>query len=578
MSEATPQAQRPRALPAVLIALSLGLIGAASVSMARSMGYDEAMHAELPAARMAVAAQMGEGSNFFDALLGCQQYPFGYPFLLACVQWIGGVSEFACRATGRMLWAFALLGIFLVARELVRGWPSKGAPGPSSLNWMPWIAMALAAISPLALSYSGTLFLEVPFTTVAVFATYAWLRRRADDQRSKPRADVIAGAMLALGLFTKFNYGGLLALGCALDFALEGVSALRSRTLGPWLRSAARIIAVPCLALLWWFGLPLPAGLETAASHRAAFLGFLGGNLDFKPTPYGERLFDWGVGLFLSPRLAILCGLAALLALRHWRARALQAVVILGACSIAPVAFHPFHEDRFLLPGAPFVWIAAALGICSVLPRSPRWRAGVLAGLALLCLTRADLDGQRLMDWSFPSAETRPEVLQYRRAILEERISLAPSRLLRTAGLAREESDAILDALAAEVGPEARVGWLAAVEKIPPGALQVGLLTRAGSRARLLEDPTGSMLFGVTGQDPAWDDARLAAACANFDVIIASDPPAALGAGPWKFLGDYRTRLTGTLGYTEREFAKVVLQPPLGTAREVRLLALRRSP
>ena len=50
--------------------------------------------------------------------------------------------------------------------------------------------------------------------------------------RSRLMDGLPRGAMLALSLFTKFNYGGLLAMGCAIDFAIEGGV--------PWTAPAAR--------------------------------------------------------------------------------------------------------------------------------------------------------------------------------------------------------------------------------------------------------------------------------------------------------------------------------------------------
>lgn len=345
-----------------------------------------------------------------------------------------------------------------------------------------------------------------------------------------------------------------------------------------WVLSAARLALVPAIVCLWWFVLPLPGGSEMAASHRTAFLGFLGGNLHFRAVAWPARVFDWGAGVFISPRAFLLVVLFALIGFRFWRTREVRTLAMLGLCCIVPVALHPFHEDRFLLPGAPFLWALAALGASSLLPRAIMPRVALLAALVLACGVRADLDTQRLMDWGVPPTDTRPEIVEYRRAILAEKISLAPGRRLDTAGMGRADSDAALDAIAAEAGASARIGWLAAVEKLPPGALQVGLLSRGGSPRRLLEDVASSMLFGVDGVDPVWDDEHLRAACAPFDVIFSSEPLNAFGSGQWNFLAGYRARLANALGYEQREFAKISMHPNLAPVREVQLVALRRKP
>ncbi|HTF91197.1 MAG TPA: hypothetical protein VK843_22485 [Planctomycetota bacterium] len=583
MAQETSQVRSPPVWPAVLAALAIAIVGAASVSMARSMGYDESMHAELPAARMVIAVQLGEWKAASDALLGCQQYPFVVPIALALVQALTGVSELACRMSGRVFWAVALFAIFLVAREVAkavaRDRAKSDAQADSRASWVPWIAMGLAALSPAALDFSGTLFLEVPFIAVAMFAVYAWLRRRRIGSAGHGRQDVVAGAMLALALYTKFNYGLLLAAGCALDLGIEGIHALRVKALRAWLESAALIALVPLIASLWWFVLPLPGNLALGAEHRSAFMGFLAGNQHMLTAPFQQRLFDWGAGIFASPRMLLLSALAALFALRFVRVRELRTLVVIGLVCTIPVAMHPYHMDRLLLPSAPYLWIFAAVGLAALLPRGLGARAVWLGALLALCLIRRDIDSLRLMDWGSPSSSTAPEIAEYRRKALAEKISLTPARKLQTNGLERSESDAALDLIAAEAGGELRIGWLAAIEKLPPGALQVGLLARGGPKQRFLHDVTGSMIFGVEPVDPVWDKARLQAATKEFDVIFTTDPPQAFGSGnKWAFLGDYCKVLTSELGFRQKDFGQIVLHPPLGKDKDVRLIALRASP
>ncbi|HUR29696.1 MAG TPA: hypothetical protein VM509_16010 [Planctomycetota bacterium] len=579
MSQDTSHAGSARVGPAALAALVVAVVGAASVSMAKSMGYDEAMHAELPAARMLVAAQQGEWGVAGDTLQACQQYPFVYPVVLALVQAFTGVSELACRASGRVAWAIALFGIFLVAREVaaaIRREREKTAEGEDPrARWTPWIAFSLAALSPTALAYSGTLFLEVPFVAVAMLALYAWLRREGEQ---RARQDVVAGALLALALFTKFNYGGMLAAGCALDLALEGVLSARAGRGRDWIRSAARVALVPLVTCTWWFVLPWPGGLAQGASHREAFLGFLAGNQQMVSATFAQRLFDWGAGVFASPRALIVALLGALVALRFVRVRAARSLWIVGIVATAPVVLHPYHLDRLLLPSAAYLWILAAVGLGSLLPRRPSARAAVVTALLLVSLVQRDFDARFLMERGIPATSADPAVVAYREERLTEILSLAPQRALPTAGLPRAESDAALDALAGGAGDALRIGWLAAMEKMPPAALHVGLLARGGSPRRWLEDLVASMPFGVEGTDPGWDQERLAETMQRFDVVFSTDPPDAFGSGKWAFLAAYRERMTRELGFTQVEFARIDLQPPLGKPKSVRLLALRRSP
>ena len=71
-----------------------------SVSMERSWGYDESMHAAYPAARMAVAMRAGAASELARAVHDCRQYPFAYPAVLGAAQSVVGVSERTGRHNG----------------------------------------------------------------------------------------------------------------------------------------------------------------------------------------------------------------------------------------------------------------------------------------------------------------------------------------------------------------------------------------------------------------------------------------------------------------------------------------------
>ena len=73
------------ALAAVVLALGLPRL-----PTAHTLGWDEAMHAALPAARMAVALDEGRPAEVGRVLLDCEQYPPGYPVLLALAQAAGG--------------------------------------------------------------------------------------------------------------------------------------------------------------------------------------------------------------------------------------------------------------------------------------------------------------------------------------------------------------------------------------------------------------------------------------------------------------------------------------------------------
>src|SRR5688572_28606924 len=91
----TPATTRPPRGPgnrraAALVCLLLAFYGVVGVSLERSLGYDEAMHAALPAQRLALASRSGDLTRAADALLDCDRYPFVYPVVLAAVQLVTG--------------------------------------------------------------------------------------------------------------------------------------------------------------------------------------------------------------------------------------------------------------------------------------------------------------------------------------------------------------------------------------------------------------------------------------------------------------------------------------------------------
>ena len=81
-----------RAAVAALGCAALTAFWVVTLDVDRAWAWDEAMHAELPAARLLLAARAGDLETFWSALHGCQPYPFGWPLVLALVQAITGLS------------------------------------------------------------------------------------------------------------------------------------------------------------------------------------------------------------------------------------------------------------------------------------------------------------------------------------------------------------------------------------------------------------------------------------------------------------------------------------------------------
>lgn len=574
-----PREQRDVAW-AALVALGLALVWSIPVSTAKSWGWDESMHAELPAARMLVGVQNHEFRAAIDTLLDCSQYPFAYPVLLAAAQSVFGISEKVCRVTGTALWGLALFGLYLLVREVLdkmaaaRGQRSRGD------RLAPWLAMSLAALSPLALAYSGTLFLEVPFTCASIFALRAWLRRGADlDPRVAHRRELCAGAWIALCLFTKFNYGLLLCLGLFADWLVEGLVEFRSGRSTAFARRSGWLAAIPLIVCAWWFVLPLPAGFAVGTGHRAVLIEFLRGNRDLEPTSFAKRSVYAILFFTLTARLFALQTLALLSSAVWLRWAGVRCLWIALVCMALPIELHPFHLDRFLIPCGAMIWPLCAIGLARVLPERSVLRVCTIGLLIGATLAFPDRDRQATYaviapkEW-LASAATNPSVSELQLATLAEWRDLSGGRALPTAGLLRDEMDALLDRIAREVGPAERVGYLGMSNELSPAALHIGLLLRGGSKQRFLRDAHQPMDITYFGIDPGWSDAVLLEFASGFDVILATEPPDLKNRPGRGFITRYRERLLA-LGFEAKDLGQVAISRPLNAPLSVTLFACR---
>ncbi len=523
------------------------------------------MHAELPAARIVLSLQAGDFGGASRAVLDCQQYPFVYPLVLASVQSFTGISEAACRRVGRATWAIAWLGIWLVLAELeLAGVVRANVKGVRTH----FRSLALFWICSLGMAYSGTLFLEVPFAAVSAFALRAWLARaRADDERTRRRRDVAAGAWIALAFFTKFNYGLLFAFGLALDFAFEAFGAIRDGRGAQIARRALHLALVPLVALAWWFVAPLPGGLDVAAHHREAFVAFLGGNQDGAPYPIGFRVIDVLTGV--AGRFSIIVVAFSLLAMFVARGRGVRVLVFLLAALAIPIALHPFYLDRFLVPVLVplFALYAVYNGVQS------RFRLLTFSFFVLTLAGVGFLWDDRLLR---VAGAWRDDMGDYLIAQVHLKGNFSPSRELPTGGLLRSEADALLDLAAKEVAKDERVAWIGQSSELSPAALHLGLLARGGSSERFLRDSIEPMDVTFEGVDPNWTSAKLAEFASRFDVILATDPPDLAMRADRKFTTKYRALLTTELGWSERELGSIEIHKDTRPPYPVRLFACRR--
>lgn len=551
----------------VVVVFLIGIIGACSVSMRDSMGWDEAMHLAAPAAHISQALGEGEVREAVNVVLSCERYPPLTPALHGFVGWVLGSDELLMRQTQRWFWALGLLGIFLLVRAACRpdehDEPSPGARGA------PWMALALLAMSPMALAFGGTLFLESSFVAWGTLAVAAWIVRSRKDSLLW---DVGTGVLLAACLFTKWNYGLLLGAALAVDLTLEGIA--RRDNLRPYLFSVLRLGLPSFLACLWWFGLPLPAGLETAASHRAAFISFLGGNIGLQETPAADRWVHWTLSLVPSPRVLLWVVLAAGLMLFQLRNRAIRILVLVLVLGGVPVWIHNFQLERFLLPGAPFLFALAAIGVSGFLARlgSP----GAFMGVALLGLGLV-VPVADSMAMLHAVGRARPEKRAEQEAILAAMRSLAPGRSLPTNGIERASHDRLIELLDIAFRSGERIAWLGHSQAFPPMAWAMGLkdLRPDDPRARdLIRDPHGRIIT-TDNQAPPWSSAELERWAKDFDVILTSDPTTIKGGARQGF-DPLRNHLRVNGEWLEQVVGSTEVQLPGGRTREVTLSAFRR--
>ena len=155
----------------LLTVFLLALIWTVPFEPDHSWGWDESMHAALPAAKILTELEAGEPVDALRVVvLDCQQYPFAYPAFLALVQGVFGFSETVARLASRLLFCVGLFGLFLLAGEVVRTLRTRrGFEAERSATRIAFGALAFGALCPLAFAYSGTLFQEVPFLAAEVY-------------------------------------------------------------------------------------------------------------------------------------------------------------------------------------------------------------------------------------------------------------------------------------------------------------------------------------------------------------------------------------------------------------------------
>ena len=534
-------------------------------SMGLTWGWDESMHAELPAARIALYLRMGDLGGAFDAIHSCTQYPFVWPTLLGLAQALTGPSEAVARSMGVLLWGLTMVGAY----ELTRSAGARLEMKERELGCASWGALTLCGLSPLAAAYAGTLFHAVPSACAVVWALVAWLRAGTGN----PRADLLAGLAFTLVFFTKFNYGLLLGAALAIAFLLEWAWAARAGTARQMGARAIRLATPSLVVGAWWFFFPLPGGAELAAVHRDAFLGFLSGNLETEYLSPARRVVEWSAGLHLQPRLLLLVLFGFICSLRTISKPGAH---LLGAAAIIPAAVlwsHPFHLDRFLVPFAPALWCFAALGFTRWAASSAQAQRAAFVLLFLCAVPLGGADSRALAAGVglVPESEAQRD---YVHGELDRLGRVGAGRRVPTAGLEAETVSGILDACAAVVQPYELVGWLGASSELSPAALHLGLLERGGELEAFLRDAHRDVDITYFGVDPGWSDERTLEWASSYDVIFMTDPPDLGGRRVREFMRSYQERLI-TQGWEPELLGSFEWPTATGELRSARLFASR---
>jgi hypothetical protein len=582
-------------LLAIVLLLAWGAWFVPPTSLARSRGWDEAMHADLPAARLYVAHSGAvddlPAGAWFEVLHNCQQYPFVYPLLLSASYANFGQSEEVGRRSGRALMGVGLLALFGLGWVLVRRLELERGRRWPELHTAPWLAALFAGLSPLWLAYSGTFFLEAPSATFWALTLWAFVLRDLPRPVLGSRAvDLLAGTCLALALFTKFNYGLLLGLGLALELLCQGWLAFRGRRLLGFLWSSLWFGLPTALLCAWWFVWPWPAPSSLGAEHLSAALGFLSGNQGEDYRALSHRLWDLATVGAPGPLALVLLLLGALMSVPQALKPGPRMLWLLGLSSAAVVLRHPFHLDRFWLPIA-VPWIAlSALGWARLLgafvPASPVTWARLAPLAALLALSLAlrlpladALAGRLGLVASADSAAAA-----YLHGLHQERLSLAADRLLPTAGLERSAYDAFVTAIAAELGPDERVAFLDINSELSPGALHLGLAASTGNLKRLFHeaalvrrDGQPDMVITFEGADPGWQPEQVREWARRFDLILSTEPSDWRRRKGREFLGRYRAALFEGGEWDYRQIGVVPVARPNQAPTDVQLFAVRAS-
>ena len=155
------------------------------------------------------------------------------------------------------------------------------------------------------------------------------------------------------------------------------------------------------------------------------------------------------------------------------------------------------------------------------------------------------------------------------------------ARSVPTAGLHESEAAALLDLIAAEVGPEERFAWLGLSSELSPAVLALGLYQRGASAARVLRpSETDVDIVPAPGApEPDWDTEAFREWAGGFDVVFFTDPPDLKDRAHRRAARErWQRPLVQNLGYTARRLGVVEIGRGRAEPVQVGLFACRLRP
>ena len=490
-----------------------------------SPGWDEASIGA-NALTLADLLRRGEFAAAFDDFHRARFYP--------PLGWLGHTIAFLtigehwrdARIVTVLAWGASVLIAARLARRLVASELADAAAIATVIfAFLSWLAVDLASIAMLE-----------SWCSLAIGAT-ALLFVRAHERGTRA-SGLAAGLSLGVLSLVKYNYG---VLGYAIFGAAEGYGCLRSWILArrgapdeshtkrvvPWIALGAAIIPV------WWYVLPLPAGLATARQHREMTGMWL--------------QFSWGLGgleardlLYVYPILA--CGSVLALGLQiggvvraAWNAAvpAHRICALIAVAGPAAVAVYKHREERFLVPTLVAAWPLAGAAAAALVDRcvsrflgkgSPRAAAARAAGLAVLLALTVGTTGA----WSSLlvrlAKPNDPAGFVDRFGDRIARWARAPWNAHKTeAGRVADVRLAALEAAGRHLDVRQPFTWLnGAADEFPRPGVVWYLLTKTGNHT----------LLGTTAQDtdvlmgnPGWDEAAFDRWVSRYPQVVVLDPP-----------------------------------------------------